>query len=265
VKHRVNIAVERRAGFGYCARTAMKLVATLFQIKRRMAAIAAVALLFAFPSLTTLSLWAGESVPGADGGKLEPLALELPPPSIHGTPRDLQPDPKIEPLSSTPRPPLMVPAGVTNVALGKPVTGSVRPLIGDLNKVTDGRKAPEDSDTVELRRGTQFVQVDLGGEHVIAAIAIWHDHRVFQVMRDVVIQVSNDPEFAQAQTLFNNDTDNTSGHGAGTDREYFETFEGKLLNTKGVKGRYVRSYLRGSSLNPLNCWQEIEVYALPLQ
>ena len=37
------------------------------------------------------------------------------------------------------------------------------------------------------------------------------------------------------KTLFNNDQDNTSGLGVGTDREYFETHEGKLINAKGVK------------------------------
>jgi hypothetical protein len=32
---------------------------------------------------------------------------------------------------------------------------------------------------------------------------------------------------------------------------------------KGVKARYVRGYSKGGSLSALNCWQEIEVYALP--
>jgi len=32
---------------------------------------------------------------------------------------------------------------------------------------------------------------------------------------------------------------------------------------KGVKARYVRAYTKGSSLSAINCWQELEVYALP--
>ena len=56
----------------------------------------------------------------------------------------------------------------------------------------------------------------------------WHDHRYVQAMHDVIIQVSDDPEFKQSvTTLFNNDTDNSTGLGPGTDREYFETAEGR--------------------------------------
>jgi hypothetical protein len=117
---------------------------------------------------------------------------------------------------------------------------------------------------VEFRRGTQWVQVDLGQPYRIYAIVMWHDHRYIQVFHDVIVQVSNDPEFKEGViTLFNNDTDNTSGQGVGTDREYFETHEGKIVDGKGVTARYVRCYTRGSSQSALNCWQEIEVYALP--
>ena len=42
----------------------------------------------------------------------------------------------------------------------------------------------------------------------------------------------------KVRTVFNNDQDNTSGLGVGTDREFFETHEGKLINAKGVKARY---------------------------
>jgi hypothetical protein len=64
-------------------------------------------------------------------------------------------------------------------------------------------------------------------------------------------------------TLFNNDVDNSSGLGVGTDREYFELHYGRVVAAKGVKARYVRGYSKGGSLSALNCWQEIEVYALP--
>ena len=83
-------------------------------------------------------------------------------------------------------------------------------------------------------------------------------------MHDTIIQVSDDPEFKNnVTTIFNNDVDNSSGLGVGTDREYFETHEGKIVDGKGVKDRYVRGYTKGGSLSALNCWQEIEVYALP--
>ena len=83
-------------------------------------------------------------------------------------------------------------------------------------------------------------------------------------MHDVIVQVSDDPEFKTGvTTLFNNDTDNSSGLGVGKDREYFETRYGKIVDGKGTKARYVRSCLKGGSLSALNCWQEVEVFALP--
>ena len=49
----------------------------------------------------------------------------------------------------------------------------------------------------------------------------------------------------------------------GADREYFEGYEGKLIDTKGAKARYLRCYTKGSTDNALNAYTEIEVYALP--
>ena len=158
----------------------------------------------------------------------------------------------------------MVPKGVKNAAHGKTVTSSVAPFAGELNQITDGKKEAFDYDAVEFKKGTQWVQVDLGDSCFIYAIAVWHDHRYIQVMHDVVVQVSDDPEFKNnVQTLFNNDADNSSGLGAGTDREYFETHQGKIIDARGVKSRYVRGYTRGGTSSALNCWQEIEVYTLP--
>jgi hypothetical protein len=196
----------------------------------------------------------------------EPLALKLPAPTLKGTPEDLPTGSNIEPLSDKPPQPFYVPKGVKNVALGRPVTASVKPFTGELNQITDGKKEAFDYDCVEMKKGTQWIQVDLGESLPIYAIAMWHDHRYIQVMHDVIVQVSDDPEFQNGvTTLFNNDVDNSSGLGVGTDREYFETHYGKIVDGKGVKARYVRCYTRGGSLSALNCWQELEVYALPSQ
>ena len=44
-----------------------------------------------------------------------------------------------------------------------------------------------------------------------------------------------------------------AGLGIGKDREYFETNEGKLVDAKGIKARYVRLYSKGSTYqDPLN-------------
>ncbi len=203
-------------------------------------------------------------VRAADAVAKEPLVLELPAPTLKGTPEQLPEGPNIEPNSDKPRPAFLAPNGVKNVALGKTVTSSVKPFTGDVEQLTDGKKEAMDFDTVEMKKGTQWIQVDLGAPYALEAIAIWHDHRYIQVMHDVIIQASDDPEFKTGvTTLYNNDTDNTSGLGIGTDREYFERHFGRVFDAKGVKARYVRGYTKGSNLSALNCWQEIEIYALP--
>ncbi len=196
----------------------------------------------------------------------EPLALELPAPTLKGTPEQLPEGPNIEPNSDKPRPALLVPKGVKNVALNKPVTTSVKPFSGEAEQLTDGKKEAFDYDTLEMKKGTQWIQVDLGAPYSLQAIAIWHDHRYIQVIHDVILQASDDPEFKTGvTTLYNNDTDNTSGLGVGTDREYFERHFGRVFDAKGVKARYVRSSTKGGNISALNCWQEIEIYALPVK
>lgn len=193
-----------------------------------------------------------------------PLVIKFPAHTLKGTPEDLPVGPHVEPLSDLEPSPLQVPKGVVNVAAGKSVTSSVKPFTGELSQITDGKRDAYDDDAVEMKKGVQWVQVDLGQSFAIHAIAVWHDHRYIQALHDVIIQVSDDAEFKTGvTTLFNNDTDNSAGQGVGTDREYFERQFGKVVAAKGMKARYVRGYSKGGSLSALNCWQEIEVYALP--
>lgn len=195
----------------------------------------------------------------------EALTLQLPAPTLKGTPEQLPTGPNIEANSDKAPAPMQIAKGAKNVALGKPVTTSVKPFSETQpDAITDGKKEAFDYDTVEMKKGTQWVQVDLGESFKIEAIAIWHDHRYIQAVHDVIVQVSDDPEFKTGvTTLFNNDTDNSSGLGVGPDREYFERHWGRVFDGKGTKARYVRGYTKGSHLSALNCWQEIEVYALP--
>jgi hypothetical protein len=203
--------------------------------------------------------------PAAAAGAMVPLDLKLPQPAFKGTPKDQQFGPIVEPLSDKPRPAMMVPGGLQNVAAGKAVTSSDKNTPADvLAKITDGDKEATDQSIIFLRKGTQWVQIDLGKPQEIFAIAIWHAHNSAKVYHDVIVQVADDPDFIEnVRTLFNNDQDNSSGLGVGTDREFFETFEGKLINAKGVKARYVRTYSKGSSESALNEYTEVEVYGRP--
>jgi hypothetical protein len=201
---------------------------------------------------------------GAQDQAKEVLKLQLPKPMFVGTPKNIR-TPNLEPITGKPRGPFLVPAGTVLLSAGKPVTASDKePVIGELSFITDGKKSGEDGYYVELGPGLQWIQVDLGKSDPLMAIVVWHYHSQARVYRDVVVQVSDDKDFiGGVTTLSNNDHDNTSGLGLGKDREYIETFEGKLVDAKGIKARYVRLYSAGNTSNDMNHYVEVEVYGLP--
>lgn len=216
------------------------------------------------PNASIPQAFAADAIAKAD---LAPLPLQLPLPTAKGTPDNLPEGPNVEKFTDKPRPAFMAPKGVKNVALGKKVTCSVEKLYsGTLSQITDGKKDPDDEQAVEMKKGVQWVQIDLENVHPIYAILLWHDHRWLQVFQDVVVQAADDAEFTKnIRTIFNNDLENQAGRGIGTDKQYFETAEGKLIDTKGIKARYLRFYSKGSNMTAYNVYQEIEVYALPAQ
>jgi hypothetical protein len=196
--------------------------------------------------------------------KLVPLPIQLPKPMFEGTPQNLS-VPNLQKPLGRPREPFLAPAGVTNVAKGKGVTSSdTEPVIGEIEQVTDGDRKGADGSFVELGPGKQHVAIDLGAPHEVFAVLLWHFHKTPRVYLDVVVQLADDPGFTKnLRTVFNNDHDNTSGLGAGKDMNYVETAEGKLVDAKGSRARYVRLFSKGSSGNELNHYVEVEVYGRP--
>jgi len=202
-----------------------------------------------------------ESAPPAE---LVPIDIELPKPMFVGTPQDTR-VPNLEKPLGKPRPPFLAPAGTTNVALEKPVASSdEEPIIGEIDYITDGDKEAADGSYVELAPFVQNVTIDLEAMHEIYAIVMWHYHKQARVYFDVVVQVADDPDFiTNVRTLFNNDIDNTAGIGVGEDKHYTETNEGKLIDAKSVKARYVRLYTNGNTSNDLNHYIEVAVFGKP--
>jgi F5/8 type C domain-containing protein len=198
----------------------------------------------------------------ADPNK-EELKLKLPKPMFIGTPTNIK-SANLEPITGKPRPPFFVPKGTVLLSPKKPVTASdSSPVIGELDMITDGEKSGGDGYFVEFGPGTQWVQVDLGASHPLTAILMWHYHSQARVYHDVVVKVSDDPTFKTGTTVFNNDHDNSAKLGAGTDKEYIEVAEGRLIDTKGAKGRYVRLYSNGNTTNDLSHYVEVEVFGAP--
>ena len=196
--------------------------------------------------------------------ELKPLPIKLPKPMFVGTPQNVK-VPNLEKPLGKPRDPFLAPAGTVNVALNKPVTSSdMQPVIGELSLVTDGDKEAEDGSYVELGPFVQHITIDLKSKHSIFAVVLWHYHQQPVVYFDVSVQVSDDPSFkSNVQTIFNNDHDNSAKMGAGKEKNYIETAEGKLIDARGVQGRYVRCLSNGNTGNDLNHYIEVEVYGLP--
>jgi hypothetical protein len=208
------------------------------------------------------------TVPGASAQTLDQtkveLKLKLPKPMFIGTPRNIR-TPNLEAVTGKPRGPFFVPAGTKLLSAGKPVAASdMAPVIGEVSFVTDGEKSGEDGYFVEFGPGKQWVRIDLKESSALTAILVWHYHSQARVYRDVVVQVSDDKDFVNGVTiLYNNDHDNTSGLGIGKDKEYIETNEGRLIDPKGIKARYVRLFSNGNTSNDMNHYVEVEVYGLP--
>ncbi len=192
------------------------------------------------------------------------LKTQLPPPLFVGTPVPLN-VPNLEHPTKGKRPDFLVPAGTSNLAKNKKVTSSDNnPDVGTLDMIDDGDKDGNEGSWVELGPGKQWVQIDLARKANIYAVLIWHFHSQARVYRDVVAQVSDDPAFRSGvTTIFNNDFKNELGLGAGKDLNYIETYQGKLIDAKGVTGRYVRLYSNGNTANKLNHYIEVEVWGKP--
>lgn len=192
------------------------------------------------------------------------LKTQLPPPLFVGTPVPLN-VPNLEPPMKGRRPDFMVPAGTINLAKNKKVTASDdNPNVGTLDMIVDGDKDGNEGSWVELGPGKQWVQIDLARKANIYAVLVWHFHSQARVYRDVVVQVSDDPTFKTGvNTIFNSDFSNDLGLGAGKNMSYIETYQGKLIDAKGVEGRYVRLYSNGNTANKLNHYIEVEVWGKP--
>jgi hypothetical protein len=212
-------------------------------------------IIFCFSLITNHSFAQGNK------GDLVPIKLDLPKPMFVGTPTNLA-VPNLEKPLGKPRPLFFAPKGTENVALKKPITSSDKyPVIGEIPCITDGKKEASEGYFVELGPFSQNIIIDLQKEYNLYAIVVWHYHLQARVYYDVIVQVADDAKFTKnVRTLFNNDLDNSSKQGKGKDMHYVETAEGKLIDAKGEKARYVRLFSNGSTADDLNHYIEVAVY-----
>lgn len=199
----------------------------------------------------------------ADEPELVPLKVGEAKPSFRGPDRSIRMRNLEPPRGGKPRPAIMVPKAATNVISRGCRVISSDPHVpsGTLALITDGDKEDAEKGVVELQEGVQWIQLDLGCEREIYAVSVWHIHGEINSYHDVICQLSNDTWFGEGvETIFNNDHDNSSGLGVGSDKNYIETWEGRTFAAGGRKARYVRLYSNGNVGNNKNHYTEVEIY-----
>lgn len=202
------------------------------------------------------------AAPAAPTGPSITIKPVMPAAMFQGTPLpSTNPPPNLD-KSQKPTLEMMVPEGVSLLSKGKPVTTDDTDPIGDPALATDGDKQGDDGYFVDLKLGKTYIQVDLEESKEVWLVWMWHFHKQGVIYRDVVVQISDDKDFAPAAstTVFNNDYDNSSGFGVGADQSYIETNNGRPVAVNGIKGRYVRFYTNGRDLDDTNQYIEVEVY-----
>jgi hypothetical protein len=156
---------------------------------------------------------------------------------------------------------LQVLASSTNLATGKiPISGGA---ISQPAFATDG--ILDSTKYTSLSSNLQWLQIDLGQNCAIDQIRLWHYYADGRKYHDVIVQVSTAADFTSGvRTVFNDDTDNSAGLGAGTDGEYIETSAGKTITiSPAAIARYVRIYGNGSTQNIWNHYVETQVFGVP--
>jgi len=150
-------------------------------------------------------------------------------------------------------------SNVSNLSAGKGISASTS--FAYSSRITDGDKTT--SNYSSSGSGVQWVQLDLQVPYDLNNIKLWHYFGDGRKYHDVIVQLSNDPDFSSGvTTVYNNDIDNSAGLGAGTDSEYAETSSGKNITFHTVSARYARFYSNGSTANSSNHYVEIEIYGV---
>jgi hypothetical protein len=202
----------------------------------------------------------GGSSGGTAGGVA--LTIDFPPELIEGTPKAMSVPNLVQAPDKAPQ--FLVPAGTTLLSKAKKVTSSDdNPIIGSLDLITDGDKQAGEGYFVELLEGPHWVQIDLEKSAAVHGVWIWHYHSQKRAYKGVVVQISDDPTFKTGvTTVYNNDYEDASKLGKGSDNPYVESRFGLIVDGKGTQGRYVRLYSNGNTSNEMNHYIEVEVYGI---
>ena len=122
----------------------------------------------------------------------------------------------------------------------------------------------------DSRTDASYLQVDLGAVYQLQSdengsltdvIKMWRYWNGSRTYKGTVIAVAEKADFSDQTIVYNSDTNNEMGLGAGTDSTYAETSAGKSFSLKtATKARYVRVYMHGSGSGNTNHIVELQVF-----
>lgn len=170
-----------------------------------------------------------------------------------------------------------------NIALGKAVTAAlnVNQTTGTLQTGADSNDRPltmavdgiintnnyadiaiKDGST-EIK-GSAYVQVDFGQVYDVDKVNLYryfNDGRTYDAT--VIVLAENEADFGtDAQKIvYNSDTENVHGLGAGTDAKYAESASGKEVTFHAFAAQYIRVYVNGNDNKTANTNHIVELQA----
>lgn len=96
------------------------------------------------------------------------------------------------------------------------------------------------------QRESLYLQVDLESVELISQINLWRYWADGRTYKGTVVAVSENEDFSNPTVVFNSDSENVHGFGAGKDELYQESEAGRQFELDRLtKGRYVRVYTYG--------------------
>ena len=132
------------------------------------------------------------------------------------------------------------------------------------NYFVTGNDQPQTANTENPANPGYWLQLDLGQKYSITKLnlCIYYDGRY---LKDLVVLASNEAEFTKenSQVVYNADSNNFFGLGAGTDLEMPAQNNSAgfdITPTSVVEAQYLRIFNNGNSKNDGAHWIEVEVY-----
>ena len=101
-------------------------------------------------------------------------------------------------------------------------------------------------DTANGQNQSRYIEIDLGSTYEVAKLNMTRYFKDSRTYGATVIALSETADFANQSIVYNSDTNNVHGLGAGNDATYAETSNGKDFVLDSVtNARYIRVYVNG--------------------